>query len=327
LIAGLLHLGKFIRLVPYPVMLGFVNGLAIVIFLSQLGQFRIADENGTRHWSEGGAPRTLSYRERVSADGTGRVSLELLDLLSPTGTEAQQDLFELLHQARQGFVHRYRDFRVHDVELFFENYLVHDQGNIVQLAGHACADLDIRRADGSGSVWRVAVELSSGLPLRVREQGPAGELLSLSEFESLDLDPDLGGVAFHEPVRDEQPLAASLTGATAQLGFEPVVPNLVPEGWRLIAAALVEDPTEPQRPWAKYTYSDGLGAVVYMHGGHLGPQAQLALAQGTPSGDVVQHLAIASWNALQGRVKQQRVLAVGKAPQDLLLSLIQSAFY
>ena len=38
---GLFKLGKFIKLVPYPVMLGFVNGLAIVIFLAQLGQFKI----------------------------------------------------------------------------------------------------------------------------------------------------------------------------------------------------------------------------------------------------------------------------------------------
>jgi len=40
-LAGIFSLGKFIRLVPYPVMLGFVNGLAIVIFLAQLGQFKI----------------------------------------------------------------------------------------------------------------------------------------------------------------------------------------------------------------------------------------------------------------------------------------------
>ncbi len=38
--AGVLRWGKFIRLVPHPVMLGFVNGLAIVIFLAQLGQFK-----------------------------------------------------------------------------------------------------------------------------------------------------------------------------------------------------------------------------------------------------------------------------------------------
>jgi SulP family sulfate permease len=41
--AGLLRWGKFIRLVPHPVMLGFVNGLAIVIFLAQLTQFRDAE--------------------------------------------------------------------------------------------------------------------------------------------------------------------------------------------------------------------------------------------------------------------------------------------
>lgn len=40
ILAGVFHLGKFIRLVPHPVMLGFVNGLAIVIFLAQLGQFK-----------------------------------------------------------------------------------------------------------------------------------------------------------------------------------------------------------------------------------------------------------------------------------------------
>ena len=40
--AGVMRWGKFIRLVPHPVMLGFVNGLAIVIFLAQLTQFRDA---------------------------------------------------------------------------------------------------------------------------------------------------------------------------------------------------------------------------------------------------------------------------------------------
>ncbi len=38
--AGLFKLGKFIRLLPHPVMLGFVNGLAIVIGLAQFGQFK-----------------------------------------------------------------------------------------------------------------------------------------------------------------------------------------------------------------------------------------------------------------------------------------------
>jgi SulP family sulfate permease len=44
ILAGVFHLGKFIRLVPHSVLLGFVNGLAIVIFLAQLGQFKSAQE-------------------------------------------------------------------------------------------------------------------------------------------------------------------------------------------------------------------------------------------------------------------------------------------
>jgi sulfate permease, SulP family len=51
--AGLLRLGKFIRLVPHPVMFGFVNGLAIVIFLSQLDQFKTQDATGVMHWMTG----------------------------------------------------------------------------------------------------------------------------------------------------------------------------------------------------------------------------------------------------------------------------------
>ena len=48
---GLLRLGKFIRLVPHPVIFGFVNGLAIIIFMSQLTQFKDASGN----WLEGSA--------------------------------------------------------------------------------------------------------------------------------------------------------------------------------------------------------------------------------------------------------------------------------
>ncbi|MDF2369729.1 MAG: SulP family inorganic anion transporter [Rhizobiaceae bacterium] len=53
LLAGALKLGKFIRLVPHPVMLGFVNGLAIVIFLAQFEQFKVTDAEGMKHWISG----------------------------------------------------------------------------------------------------------------------------------------------------------------------------------------------------------------------------------------------------------------------------------
>ena len=46
ILAGVLRLGKYIRIVPYPVMLGFVNGLAIVIFLAQIPHFQVPGGNG-----------------------------------------------------------------------------------------------------------------------------------------------------------------------------------------------------------------------------------------------------------------------------------------
>jgi len=52
IIVGIFKLGKFIRLVPQPVMYGFVNGLAVIIFMAQLGQFQTV-VNGQSVWLSG----------------------------------------------------------------------------------------------------------------------------------------------------------------------------------------------------------------------------------------------------------------------------------
>jgi sulfate permease, SulP family len=53
LIAGFLKLGKLMRLVPHPVIFGFVNGLAIIIFMSQLTQFTTDSTNPNAPWMQG----------------------------------------------------------------------------------------------------------------------------------------------------------------------------------------------------------------------------------------------------------------------------------
>lgn len=58
-IVGLFKLGKFIRLVPHPVMFGFVNGLAVIIFMSQFEQFKQVT-NGTSEWLSGSPLLTMS---------------------------------------------------------------------------------------------------------------------------------------------------------------------------------------------------------------------------------------------------------------------------
>lgn len=58
IMAGVFKLGKFVRLIPHSVMMGFVNGLAIVIFLSQLNLFK-ETSNGTTSWLQGNELLTM----------------------------------------------------------------------------------------------------------------------------------------------------------------------------------------------------------------------------------------------------------------------------
>ena len=60
ILAGVFRLGKFIRMVPQPVMLGFVNGLAIVIGISQISQFKVTNSVGELEWMSG-SPLLYSY--------------------------------------------------------------------------------------------------------------------------------------------------------------------------------------------------------------------------------------------------------------------------
>lgn len=53
ILAGVLRLGKLIRLVPHSVIFGFVNGLAIIIFMSQLDQFKTLNQAGELVWMTG----------------------------------------------------------------------------------------------------------------------------------------------------------------------------------------------------------------------------------------------------------------------------------
>src|SRR5699024_3013787 len=52
LLVGAFKLGKFVRLIPQPVMYGFLNGLAVIIFMAQVAQFKVS-ENGTNQWMTG----------------------------------------------------------------------------------------------------------------------------------------------------------------------------------------------------------------------------------------------------------------------------------
>ena len=52
IVVGVFKLGRFVRLIPQPVMYGFLNGLAVVIFMSQIEQFK-STTNGITSWLSG----------------------------------------------------------------------------------------------------------------------------------------------------------------------------------------------------------------------------------------------------------------------------------
>ncbi len=85
MLAGVFKLGKFVRLIPHPVMMGFVNGLAIVIFLSQLGMFK-QTVNGEKVWLEGTPLLTMA----------GLVGLTMLIMWGLPKFKATQKLPEAL---------------------------------------------------------------------------------------------------------------------------------------------------------------------------------------------------------------------------------------
>jgi SulP family sulfate permease len=91
MLAGVLKLGKFVRLIPHPVMMGFVNGLAIVIFLSQLGMFKanVTDSNGNPRWVTEPTERAFVLKEgEIYSEETGhRQYVVADDLILDAATE------------------------------------------------------------------------------------------------------------------------------------------------------------------------------------------------------------------------------------------------
>ncbi len=94
--AGALRLGKFVRMIPAPVMMGFVNGLAIVIFLSQMHMFQIEGEwiGGSALWIMLGLTAlTMAilailpmFTKQVPAALTGIVVVSLIVVLGGVNT-------------------------------------------------------------------------------------------------------------------------------------------------------------------------------------------------------------------------------------------------
>jgi hypothetical protein len=270
-----------------------------------------------------GVPCDLEYVERVFADGQGRFGIEVLDVVSPSLSADDEDFFKLLQGNRQGFFYRSRDFRIRDLDLFREGYTL-EQVGYATACGRECVELEVRRRERSDRWYTVAVDPRTGLVLR-SEEHVGGQVITSIAFEELQLGlpPD---AAFYKPPFELSPFDAQRPGRP-QVGFEILRPSLLPDGYRVETIDKLED---QGRTWVRWIYGDGVEQVFFLHS----PEPAAEAAEGSPGalearadplGDRVTVAAVGPWTVVDGAVRGQAVVAMGKVSEASLLQLVQSA--
>ncbi len=273
-----------------------------------------------QYWLVDGQPRELRYREQVSSDGAGLFAVDATELLAPASTAQQTALFLVLQKAREGFVQRYRDFAVRDVDSFVRNYSIIDTGALVTVAGRSCNEYIVQRTAGESVRYQIAVDAQTALVLRARQESASGTLLSLVEFESLNLAPTHAGVAWHQPLTDERTLPADPGLARAQLGFEPRLPRTDGGLFALKSATSIEAPNPAGAGtlmWAKHTLTDGVEVVFFLHGGPDTAPGRDDIVRVAP--------AVGPWNTAEGSLHGELYTAMGRVPVEDLLDLLEAA--
>lgn len=270
-----------------------------------------------------GKDDTVSYLEEVITDGRGQFTINPLQVMS--GASVDDQTFQFLLKSREGFNWRYRDFLVRDLTTFLDNYKLRSWGRSVTVAGRDCYQLDVTRKDGS-SRWEVAMDVATGIVLSYYEYDGQDRLYSSMVYESVDFDPDLTGVTFHQASSVELDLKSAHDPA-AVLGFDPLIPKLLPDSaFRFVSATALDDGNGGV--WAKLEYTDGVQTILYLDcglalpivsvpGGVFGPAQQME--------EKLQLFRAGPVTVLQGSMFGHEIIAVGKVPQLDLQLLVESA--
>jgi hypothetical protein len=273
-----------------------------------------------------GIQQDLEYVERVFADGEGRFGIDVVDVVSPAMTPDRKEFFELLQDNRQGFFYRYRDFRIHDLNLFREGYEVRVTGRTT-VCERECVELVVHRRERPNRSYRIAVDPRTGLVLRSEEF--AGErLVSSVCFEEFAEGLPAAETGYYSGLFERSGVDPSRPGRP-QVGFPILRPTLVPEGYRLETADSLED---RGRTWVRLVYGDGVEQVFFLHSPEPRPSRPseverdpLATVSAERRADRVTVAHVGPWTVLDGSVNGQGIVAMGKVSEEELLQMVQSA--
>jgi hypothetical protein len=287
---------------------------------------------GVRRVEFEGSWSSVAFRERITTDGQGHYAIEPLEPL--TATFMDWPSFELLQRLREGFLFRYRDFSIRDAGLFQRNWRWTALGETSVIA-RRCQRYRVERAvdGGAPALYEVSVDLQTGIVLAFRQLDGAGGVIASLEYETLELEPELSGIAWHQPGNEETVLdwRAELG---PQVGAAVLEPRLLPAGYALRAAATVVD--GQSRRWLKLTYLDGIEPLFLLQAlpgsgpgaVQQGQSSGVDWAAGSATGPATSRVTVyrvGAATAAQGTLAGHELIAVGKVREAELLDLLESA--
>jgi len=204
----------------------------------------------------------VEYREDVRVASTGEYQVECIDVLASNFT--RPDEFIALQNGRDGFVYRYRDFRIRDVDLLLANYVVTELGTPIAVAGRTCFTVALERRDDPRFdetivTWLLAVDETSGLVLRWRRLAD-GVLTDEGEYESIAYG-EPAAFAPHVPTNHELVFTPQ-TDLRRVFDFELTTPTLLPEYFERRQRASVVDATG--QVWLKESFTDGIEVAFFL---------------------------------------------------------------
>jgi hypothetical protein len=203
------------------------------------------------------------FREVVQVALTGEFSLECTEVISSPLPDPAA--FMLRQNAREGFMHRYRDFRIHNANLLLENYVVLQFVQNHEVAGRDCFVVKLEHRDDPRRNepiigWVIAVDHQTGLILQW-ERTAGGVVTDEGVYESIAFGPPRTLVP-HVPGNAEEVITLH-SDLDALFDFRPTTPTLLPRGFERIERARVVDGRS--RPWLKETFTDGIEVAFFLY--------------------------------------------------------------
>jgi hypothetical protein len=300
------------------------QGAALPSFLARMPEAPFTTAlSGVRRasffWSTSAGESRLVHEERVAADGQGRFLVEPLVVHEPAMTSEQAQLFALLQKNREGFLWRWRDFRIRDLSLFEQNWQLEVVGERT-VAERLGVVVEVRRRDlVAHLVYRASIDPATGLVLAHEEFDQNGKLVAHVEFTHLVLNPTFDNPVWHQAPFDGDELRPGDEGA-AQLGASPATPQALPLGYQLVDSQVL---AVPGRRVLRRTYTDGIDSLFFLQTVLPEPEMeQVSIGPEAPRKAL--HMRAGPWVACDYARPRDKVMIVGRLDDQQLLHLLRS---